>query len=70
MGKRSSRSLFTSSENLAIGGSVLSRGAGSVNCSKDDESFSCLLNQGVQNLQNMVFVVGVMYFMYYGYKKR
>ena len=56
--------------NLALGGSVLSSGAGSAPCGPDDKSFTCSLNRTVQNLQNMVFVLGVAYFVYYGYKNR
>lgn len=56
--------------NLALGGAVLSNGAGSAICSKDDKSFTCILNQGVHNLQNLIFVFGVFYFAYYAIKNR
>ena len=56
--------------NLALGGSVLSSGAGSAICDKDDNSFTCTLNRGVNNLQNIIFVFGAFYFAYYAYKNR
>jgi hypothetical protein len=56
--------------NLAIGGTVLSSGAGSAPCSLDDTSFTCQLNKGVKNLQNLVFVFGVLYFAFYAFKHR
>lgn len=56
--------------NLALGGSVLASGAGTAPCLPDDKSFTCRLNNGVKNLQNMIFVLGVIYFLYYGFKNK
>lgn len=56
--------------NLALGGSVLSMSAGSASCDKDDNSFTCKLNNGVKNLQNLIFVFGAFYFSYYAYINR
>jgi len=56
--------------NLALGGAVLSSGAGSAICDKDDNSFTCNLNRGVNNLQNLIFVFGAVYFAYYTYRNR
>ena len=56
--------------NLALGGAVLSSSAGSAICDKDDNSFTCTLNKGVHNLQNLIFVFGAFYFAYYAFNNR
>ena len=68
MGKSKSNS--SAGGNLAVGGAILSSGAGSAICDKDDNSFTCTLNRGVGNLQNLIFVFGAFYFAYYAVKNR
>lgn len=64
------KSSSNAKSNLALGGAVLSSNAGSVICDKDDTSFTCALNTGVQNLQNLIFVFGAAYFAYYAFNNR
>jgi len=56
--------------NAALAGGFLSSGAGSRQCSQDDNSAGCKLNRTVGNVQNLLFLAGVGFLLFYVYKNR
>ena len=56
--------------NAALAGGFLSSGAGSRQCSPDDNSVGCKLNRTVGNVQNLLFLAGVGLLVMYVYKNR
>ena len=57
--------------NMAMGGAYLAAGAGSgVLCPPGDNSFVCQIKRLVATVQGVVFLLGVLFFMYYVFMNR
>ena len=60
-----------SAENAVLGGAYLAGGAGSgVICLPGDDSFTCQLKRVVASTKGVVFLMGLLYFIWYIYNNR